>query len=242
MRRDRQSGDRGNDAHRRGDQAGAVAQRHHRIGPGHGGISSGARDSGRIVWVQAFVGNLVAMEEAVAAVDSRVEPRADHEHRGLERLRGGAFEHLHPLQRGGTDHGCDVGCHGGEGMENIGGQLHDARPLDRPHAGGQRRAERYGDLTSELSWEPDADHLLDAVHQLRQLGLALDHDGQGPTFALVGHVLPGDDLDVLDGTGEVLQLFVSERREKRNRSDLIDSEHDCLPILSGCTRQHHGHP
>ena len=32
-----------------------------------------------LVWVQAIVGNLVAMEEAVAAVDSRVEARADDE-------------------------------------------------------------------------------------------------------------------------------------------------------------------
>ena len=59
----------------------------------------------------------------------------------------------------------------------------------------------------ELPWEPDADHLLDAVHQLRQLGLSLDHGGQEPAFALVGHVLPRDEVDVLNGAGKVLQLF-----------------------------------
>ena len=37
-------------------------------------------------------------------------------------------------------------------------------------------------LASELAWEPDADYLLDAIHQLRQLGLPLDHDRRGTGF------------------------------------------------------------
>ena len=238
--RDRQSSDRGNDTHRRGDQPSAVAQHHHRIGGGHGGSTSGACNSGRIVGVQAFVGNLVAMQEAVAAVDSRVEARADDEHRGLERLRGGVSEHLHALQRGGTDRCGDLGGHGGERVEHLDGQLQHARRLDGPHAGGQRRTERHRDLASELPWKPDADHLLDAVHQLRQLGLALDHDRQGPAFALVGHVLPGDEVDVLNCAGKVLQLILPKRREERNRGQLIDSEHDCLPTFSACVPAAHG--
>ena len=92
----------------------------------------------------------------------------------------------------------------------------------------QRRAECHRDLASELAWAPDADHLLAAVHQLGQLGLALDHDRQEPGFALVGHVFPGDEVDVLNGAGKVLQLFLRERREERNRGQLIDSEHDSL--------------
>ena len=172
------------------------------------------------------------MEEAVAAVDSRVEARADHEHRGLERLRGGVSEHLQALQRGGTDRCGDLGGHGGERVEHLDGHLQHARRLDGPHAGGQRRTERHRDLASELPWEPDADHLLDVVHQLRQLGLPLDHDRQEPAFALVGHVLPGDEVDVLNGAGKVLQLFLRERREERNRGQLIDSEHDSLTTSS----------
>jgi hypothetical protein len=88
------------------------------------------------------------------------------------------------------------------------------------------RTERHRDLTSELPWEPDADHLLDAVHQLRHLGLPVDHHRKEPAFALVGHVLPGDELDVLNGAGKVLQLILRERREERNRGQLIDGEHD----------------
>ena len=131
------------------------------------------------------------------------------------------------------------GGHGGERVEHLDGQLQHARRLDGPHAGGQRRTERHRDLASELAWEPDADHLLDAVHQLRQLGLSLDHDRQEPAFALVGHVLPGDEVDVLNGAGKVLQLFLPERREERNRGQLIDSEHDCLPT---CVRSRPGSP
>ena len=56
---------------------------------------------------------------------------------------------------------------------------------------------------------PDANHLLDSVHQLRQLGLTLDHDRQGPGLALVAYVLPGDEVDVLHGASKVLQLFPS---------------------------------
>jgi hypothetical protein len=101
--------------------------------------------------------------------------------------------------------------------------------LDGSHAGGQRRTERHRDLTSDFAWKPDANHLLDSVHQLRQLGFTFDHDRQGPAFALVAHVLPGDEVDVLHGTSEVLQFFVPQPREERNRSQLFDSEHDCLP-------------
>ena len=157
--------------------------------------------------------------------------RADHEHRGLERLRGGVSEHLQALQRGGADRCGDLGGHGGERVEHLDGHLQHARRLDGPHAGGQRRTERHRDLASELPWEPDADHLLDAVHELRQLGLPLDHDRQEPAFALVGHVLPGDEVDVLDGAGKVLQLILRKRREERNRGQLIDSDHDSLAYL-----------
>ena len=93
-----------------------------------------------------------------------------------------------------------------------------------------------GIFSSELAGKPDANHLLDAVHQFRQLGLALDHDRQGPTFALVGHVLPGREVDVLNFAGKVLQRFLLERREERNRGQLIDSEHDCLPTFSPASR------
>ena len=157
------------------------------------------------------------MQEAVAAVDSRVEARTNHEHRGLERLRGGVSEHLHALQRGGTYRCGDLGGHGGERVEHLDGHLQHARRLDGPHAGGQRRTERHRDLASEFPWTPHADHLLDAVHQLRQLGLSLDHNCQEPIFALVGHVLPGDEVDVLTGAGKVLQLLLLEGREERNR-------------------------
>ena len=166
------------------------------------------------------------MEEALGGVDSRVERRADHEHRGLERLRSGVSEHLQALQRRGTDRCRDLGGHGGERVEHLDAQLQHARRLDGPHACGQRRTERHRDLASEFPWEPDADHLLDAVHELRQLGLPLDHDRQEPAFALVGYVLPGDEVDVLDRADEVLQLILRKRREERNRGQLIDSDHD----------------
>ena len=230
--RDRQSSDGGDGTHRWGNQPSAVAQHHHRIRAGHGGCTSGACNSGRIVWIQAIVGNLVAVEEAVTAVDSRVEARADYEHHGLERLRGGVSEHLQALQRGGTDRCGDLGVHRGERVEHLDGRLQHPRRLDGPHAGRQRRTERHRDLASELAWESDADHLLDAVHQLRQLGLALDHDRQEPAFALVGHVLPGHEVDVLNGAGKVLQRFLRERREERNHGQLIDSEHDSLTTSS----------
>ncbi len=178
------------------------------------------------------MGNLVAMEEALGGVHSRVEARADHEHRGLERLRGGASEHVQALQRGGADRCGDLGGHGGERVEHLDGQLQHARRLDGPHAGGQRRAERHRDLASELPREPDADHLLDPVHELRQLGLPLDYDRQKPALALVGHVLPGDEVDVLDSAGKVLKLILREPREERNRGQLIDSDHDSLTTSS----------
>ena len=184
-----------------------------------------------IVRIQALVANLIAMEEAVAAVDPRVDARADHEHRWLDRLRGGAFEHLHALQCRSTDRCRDRRSHGGERVEILDGQLQHACRLDGPHAGGQRRPERHRDLASELAWTPDTDHLLAAVHELRQLGFPFDHDRQEPAFALVGHVLPGDEVDVLNGAGKELQLFLTQRREKRNRGQLIDGEHDCLPTV-----------
>jgi hypothetical protein len=59
------------------------------------------------------------MEEAVAGVHSRVDARADYKHRGLAWVRGGASEHLHALQRGGTDRFGDLGGHGGERVEHL---------------------------------------------------------------------------------------------------------------------------
>ena len=44
--------------------------------------------------------------------------------------------------------------------------------------------------------------------------------------------LPGDEVDVLNGAGNVLQLILLERREEWNLGDLIDSEHDSLTTSS----------
>ena len=76
------------------------------------------------------------MEEALCSVDSRVEARADHDHRGLERLGGGGSEHLQALQRGGADRRRDLGGHGGERVEHLDGHLqHADSPTARMLAG-----------------------------------------------------------------------------------------------------------
>ena len=50
---------------------------------------------------------------------------------------------------------------------------------------------------------------------------------------------PGDEVDVLNFAGKVLQLLLLQRREERNRGQLIDSEHDCLPTLFACVPAAH---
>ena len=172
------------------------------------------------------MGNLVAIQEALSGVDSRVERRADHEHRRLERPGSGRPEHLLPLQRGGAHHRRDLGRHGGERVEHRDAQPEHPRRPDGPHACGQRRTQDHRDLASEFPWKPDSDHPLDAVDKLRQLRLPLDHDRQESTFAFVGYVLPGSEVDVLDGADEVLQLILRKRREERNRGQLSDSNHN----------------
>ena len=166
------------------------------------------------------------MQEALSGVDSRVERRTDHEHRWLERLGSGRPEHLLTLQRSGAHRRRDLGRHGGERVEHLDTQLEHARGLDGPHARGQRRTQDHRDLASEFPWKPDSDHALGAVDKLRQLRLPLDHDRQESTFAFVGYVFPGSEVDVLDGTGEVLQLILRKRREERNRGQLSDSNHN----------------
>src|SRR5271166_1216666 len=169
------------------------------------------------------------MEEAVAAVDLWIDARADYEHCGFAWVRSDVSEHLHALQRGGTDRFGDLGGHGGKRVEHLDCYFQYARRLDGSHAGGQRRTEDHRDLASDFARKPDANHLLNSVHQLRQLGLAFDDDGQGPALPLVVYVLPWDEVDVLHRASKVLQFFFPKRRKERNRGQLFESEHNCLP-------------
>ena len=119
-------------------------------------------------------------------------------------------------------------------MEILDGQLEHPRGVDGPHAGGQRRTECHRDLASELARSPHADHSFDAVDHLRQLGRSFDDDGQEPAVPLVRHVFAGDEVDVLDGAGKELQLFLTELGEEWNGGQLFDSEHDRLPTVITC--------
>jgi hypothetical protein len=111
---------------------------------------------------------------------------------------------------------------------------HHARPLGRPKAGGEGRAERDRHLAEDVAREALAHDSLDPVDDLHGLDPTFQHREQRPLGALVGRVLARQEADVGRRPGQPLAIRQAQSLEDFYSTDLVRRHHlgHCLRLVS----------
>jgi hypothetical protein len=120
---------------------------------------------------------------------------------------------------------ADVRHVGREGVVVGGLQAHDAGALRGAEPDREHRPERERDLPEDVARVALPEDALDAVDELDRLDPAFQHGEERTVGALVGGELARLEVDVGGGSADALALALLQRREDRDRADLLRRHH-----------------
>ena len=146
-----------------------------------------------------------------------------------QRLGDDVLEAADPAARSLAHLQRDLRLPGRDRVVVLGLEPQDPRTLDRAVTRRERRAERDRHLAEDVAGMAVAEDALDAVEELDDLEVPVEHGEERPLVALGDCVLARLDMDVRRCLGDSAKLFLRQLGEERNGGDLVCGHHRPTP-------------